>query len=880
MDRVPWILRGAREFTNTLAPTGLVGAAVEHLSSVDPERLLAHTGWMRALAQSLLRDAGAADDVVQDATVAALLHAPARERELAPWLSRVVRNFARRRRRGERRRADREAQAGAPEPESGPADTLERLELQQTVVEAVRAIEEPLRTTLVLRYFEGKTSAEIARVQRVPAGTVRWRLARGLAELRAKLDTRFGSRASWALLFAPFARQGLAPASSIVLTGVLAMNAAQVGLAAAIVVLGGVAWWGFARGPATPATRVAPLATESVPADVPVLEATGEVPRVTASGNRGAPADSATAMAQLAPESTPVTDRAEASVDARFVDEHGAPWGGVRFAAHAVRWRQDWKPGEAATSSSDGRAEMRIAMPLTRGVPLAEFALVFEASRAGCATIERSATLRLGTAVHLGDVVLGPGIRIRGRAVDEHGDGVALASIGLVAGELTEDEGHMRRHGSDTFRSAPGAQSAADGSFVLDGVAPGVRRVWAHADGKRFAWSQPIEIPGDRDLLGFEIVLTPLLPSDRIEGRVVAPDDRPIADAYLWFNERSAGSSLGSTINADAEGRFGLLVQRDDSAYSFTAHDREDRFAATTVEDVHGGSLAVVIRMHEKRWLPVHVHTAEGGPIADAKFEITAMGMGESAPATSSAPGAYSIAVQDGQFQLEVSAPGFHTRDLGALDAATLPATLDVVMLHAPVVRGRVTANGLPITGARVQLVPDRPGATETVAGFRSRYIVYHSSAGAVTDADGRFRMDCDENHGFWLRVTADGWAVGEVGPTDAAGREGEIELDVELTKGGAIEGRVILPDGADGEGAIVALNHGDGHPRTLRAGAKGVFRVDGLAPGPWQVLAAQSEIDPASTRYSSISVDAPIEWSCSVSAGKTTHFDLDLTRR
>ncbi len=75
-------------------------------------------------------------------------------------------------------------------------------------------------------------------------------------------------------------------------------------------------------------------------------------------------------------------------------------------------------------------------------------------------------------------------------------------------------------------------------------------------------------------------------------------------------------------------------------------------------------------------------------------------------------------------------------------------------------------------------------------------------------------------------------------------------------------------------------MNHGDGAPRTLRAGAKGAFRVEGLAPGDWQVLAVETEIDPASTRYTSVTTETPIEWSCTVVAGKTTRFDLDRARR
>src|SRR6185369_9999511 len=117
-------------------------------------------------------------------TVAALRRAPSDAIELEPWLGRVVRNLAWRRRRGESRRADHEARAEPPRREPSPAETLERLDLQRAIVDAVRAIDEPFRTTVVLRYFEGKSSAEIAAAQRVPASTVRWRLMRGLEEVR------------------------------------------------------------------------------------------------------------------------------------------------------------------------------------------------------------------------------------------------------------------------------------------------------------------------------------------------------------------------------------------------------------------------------------------------------------------------------------------------------------------------------------------------------------------------------------------------------------------------------------------------------------------------------------------------------------------------
>src|SRR6187431_601686 len=97
------------------------------------DALLAHAGWARTLARHLVRDADAADDLVQRAWVAAIENPPASAIPPRRWLAAVLRNLAREMRRGEARRARREAvvaRADQVEPES----PLEQIELQRRLL--------------------------------------------------------------------------------------------------------------------------------------------------------------------------------------------------------------------------------------------------------------------------------------------------------------------------------------------------------------------------------------------------------------------------------------------------------------------------------------------------------------------------------------------------------------------------------------------------------------------------------------------------------------------------------------------------------------------------------------------------------------------------
>ena len=168
-------------------------------SSRSTAELLENMGWMKGLARSLVVDESSADDLVQDTSVAFLAKPPERSESLRSWIAVVLRNLAKKERRGEHRRKAREAAAARPpEDLTSPDKLLERAELQHRVAEIVLNLPEPCRSTILLRFFDGLKPKEIARRTSVPQSTVSSRIGKGLERIRAELDrTSGGDRKAW-----------------------------------------------------------------------------------------------------------------------------------------------------------------------------------------------------------------------------------------------------------------------------------------------------------------------------------------------------------------------------------------------------------------------------------------------------------------------------------------------------------------------------------------------------------------------------------------------------------------------------------------------------------------------------------------------------------
>jgi hypothetical protein len=164
----------------------LVAAAVEGDRQGFTELITRHGARARAAAQSVLGPADGAEDVEQDAVLAAFLGLP-RLREPAhfgSWLAAIAANLARMRLRRGNGPSNR-LLLGTIEP--SPEEALEVAELVHLVRRALRVLSEAQRAIVLMHYAEGRSCDEIAALVGRSPVAVRVALHRARRQLRDRL---------------------------------------------------------------------------------------------------------------------------------------------------------------------------------------------------------------------------------------------------------------------------------------------------------------------------------------------------------------------------------------------------------------------------------------------------------------------------------------------------------------------------------------------------------------------------------------------------------------------------------------------------------------------------------------------------------------------
>ncbi len=193
------------------------------------DSLLAESDWLLALARQLVRSEDRAQDLYQDTLLASIRAKHQLRGEVRPWLRRIAQRVALGARRQDQARSRREERVAQPEAEESVAETVGHFEMHRIVVDAVNELDEPYRTTVLLRFWEDLPPREISRRTGSPVETVKTRLKRGMDLLRARLDRDAGDRKAWMGMLLPvLAREGLAGGTAASLSGLAKWAAALV----------------------------------------------------------------------------------------------------------------------------------------------------------------------------------------------------------------------------------------------------------------------------------------------------------------------------------------------------------------------------------------------------------------------------------------------------------------------------------------------------------------------------------------------------------------------------------------------------------------------------------------------------------------------------
>lgn len=239
--------------------------------------------------------------------------------------------------------------------------------------------------------------------------------------------------------------------------------------------------------------------------------------------------------------------------------------------------------------------------------------------------------------------------------------------------------------------------------------------------------------------------------------------------------------------------------------------------------------------------------------------------------------GACSVLLPSEEYLLRVGCDGFESRYVGPFQPQGTPEEVLVTLVREPVLRGVVLAEGKPVAGAEVRLeYTFGEGHRSVNKGFTSRF--FGSQEKVMTDSEGRFAAPLaePEDRSWSLLVQAEGYAsseylVGQVGDVS-----GEPEITIHLTRGGALEGRVVAGSTRDLGGIIVGCSREDGFPKFTRTDANGFYRFEHLTPGPW--VLEDRERMPEGGRIGIVrSEEMPFEPNVQIREGETTTFDLDV---
>jgi RNA polymerase sigma-70 factor (ECF subfamily) len=767
------------------------------------DALLVHVDFVQRLARGLAGDDG--DDLAQDTMVAALRSPPRHGRNPRAWLAVIAGNLLRNRARAARRRRELLALAPADVVVPSVAEIVEREEVRRRVVDAVLALPEPLRTVVLLRFYEGLDSAAIgARLGR-PDSTVRTQLQSALSRLRRQLDVDRGGRAAWSPPLLAWLRALPRPVALWLRLGwpLRAMVGAVVLL---VVSLCFVPTWFGGGGAPVPTPVAVPIAVEREQATPP--SATTERSAVVVNASAAHSPEELWGRVVRASDGAAV---AGAAVELQYCDADA-------FYNLDPEYQQRVETLASTRTAADGRFSFPVARARSHRLSV---------RAPGCAPRTEHACIGGVEIV----VRVGVGASVEG-VVRSAADGSPLAGVPIVIGAMGRDVVLAR------------GESEADGSFHFADLPAGSVMVEVQPSTMVDPESKAVEMQGGQvSRVEFAVAV-----GRTVRGVVTdAASGLPIADGEVcrdWLFDR--------VVRTDADGSYELrgvgveamvYVRAVDHVRGYATVPRQDGNPHCDLALNRGGRVCGRF-VDPAGAVLANVYAAAGVDVGLRNSMVHT----EWLPAVIGNDGRFSVGglEPNRHYQLMARARGFGMRVYVLPSRPPEDATLDLgdVVLHpAALLEGRVVdAEGRPLVGASINVFGKNDDYQRLFGGRGVVNALFHfSQRHANTAGDGSFRFADLAGGSYTLMVVPLGRSLRiESGPHVLADGAISPPITVVVDGGLSIRGIVRLADGRPLPSQHLQLTAvpTSGASRGTGVAADGSFAIERLEKGSYTLTA------------------------------------------
>jgi protocatechuate 3,4-dioxygenase beta subunit len=461
--------------------------------------------------------------------------------------------------------------------------------------------------------------------------------------------------------------------------------------------------------------------------------------------------------------------------------------------------------------------------------------------------LRRGIRIEWGRGTRLPDLDLSAGGSVEVRVESADGQAIAGAIVEALAGDFAS--GPARRGAEpEVLRSAV---TGNEGRARLERLPPGLIGLRARARGFQAETRDTISV---QDLKATEGIELRLRPGAAIAGTVRDPEGKPIEGARVAVSaeanrpEMSPGTRWRWVpATTDAEGRYRLDGV---PGGELTVDVRAPGFQRNRRPRVIGGSEGVDFALARRASISgTVVDAATGARVEEFTARIPVGSWGDPPPWEFRKTGAGAFTLTGGlerQVEVRVEAPGYAPWRSEGVQVPDGGGTVEVQarMLRGAAVRGSaVKASTLePVTQGTVLLLAGQEPRPENPAQpqfFWGNWMVREPLQRAALGPDGAWRFERVASGWYEVLVRAPGFAparkkalrLDEGGALDG--------IEVQLSAGGTLRGRVTWLDGTPAAAAVVLIVGNQGGPDSAESATTdddGRYASEHLTPGSWNV--------------------------------------------